>query len=527
MPQQVDQTRQEQTRNIHQEQEQTAAPQQQSNQTGIPDNLKASIEYMSGISLADVRVEYNSDKPAQMGAYAYTQGNIIYIAPGQEKHLAHELWHIVQQREGKVKKNTEFQQGVAGNDDKRLEDKADQQGQKAKQMAKIPDLLPQKELKNKKTPQEIVQRARIDKETHYGKFFVDDAAYDFTADKKKLNAHISFEPGENTDATKIGLVQTVKSEKEGSIVAVDPNAATKMTATGERIDRLSNKNNPVYGAKSLGAGKGLEDTLQTNNTSGDPTNLEPGEDRNAKYDLGHHYKANPEDEEWTAKDAGMFDAPTTKAKANSLKEFETTALALDGVDKGEYYGSVKWGWTRDGSNTLEKIDFELVSEGAPTKNFMEAAQKWNDGKTRGTLSVKNDGTSVTDKRLTELFQLQAGDTVKQLKTMTTTVSIKVLTSSADASLVGETGLIKKDKLEDMGDGKETVDLPIMDIKVSTENDLHFGEHNNESLETDIVLPLGTRMKVLEEEGDFARVEIVQGEHTGKIGWVEKSAIENE
>lgn len=64
MPQQLEQISQEQNRNINQEQEQTATAQQQGNQTGIPDNLKASIEYMSGISLADVRVEYNSDKTA-------------------------------------------------------------------------------------------------------------------------------------------------------------------------------------------------------------------------------------------------------------------------------------------------------------------------------------------------------------------------------------------------------------------------------------------------------------------------------
>ncbi|MGH1335780.1 MAG: hypothetical protein ACRBFS_06600 [Aureispira sp.] len=51
----------------------------------------------------------------------------------------------------------------------------------------------------------------------------------------------SFEPGENTDATKIGLVQTVNATLFGNKTTIDPNAASKMTASGERIDRLSNK----------------------------------------------------------------------------------------------------------------------------------------------------------------------------------------------------------------------------------------------------------------------------------------------
>lgn len=35
------------------------------NRTNIPDTLKANFENYSGFSLDDVRVHYNSDKPAQ------------------------------------------------------------------------------------------------------------------------------------------------------------------------------------------------------------------------------------------------------------------------------------------------------------------------------------------------------------------------------------------------------------------------------------------------------------------------------
>ena len=72
------------------------------NNTGLPDQLKSGIETLSGMSMDHVEVHYNSDKPAQLQARAYAQGSEIYVAPGQEKHLPHEAWHIVQQAQGRV-----------------------------------------------------------------------------------------------------------------------------------------------------------------------------------------------------------------------------------------------------------------------------------------------------------------------------------------------------------------------------------------------------------------------------------------
>ncbi len=72
------------------------------NNTGMPDNLKAGIEGLSGVDVSDVKVHFNSSKPAQLNAHAYAQGSDIHIGPGQEKHLPHEAWHIVQQKQGRV-----------------------------------------------------------------------------------------------------------------------------------------------------------------------------------------------------------------------------------------------------------------------------------------------------------------------------------------------------------------------------------------------------------------------------------------
>ena len=70
------------------------------NRTGLPDRLKFGVESLSGISIDDVRVHYNSSKPAQLNALAYAQGTDIHVAPGQERHLPHEAWHVIQQKQG-------------------------------------------------------------------------------------------------------------------------------------------------------------------------------------------------------------------------------------------------------------------------------------------------------------------------------------------------------------------------------------------------------------------------------------------
>lgn len=103
------------------------------NNTGMPDNLKAGVESLSGIDMSDVRVHYNSSKPAEVGALAYTQGTNIHVAPGQEKHLPHEAWHVVQQAQGRVMPTMQLKD-VAVNNDVVLENEADIMGAKALQM---------------------------------------------------------------------------------------------------------------------------------------------------------------------------------------------------------------------------------------------------------------------------------------------------------------------------------------------------------------------------------------------------------
>ncbi|SFA98773.1 protein of unknown function [Collimonas sp. OK607] len=103
------------------------------NNTGLPDKLKAGVESMSGMSMDHVKVHYNSNKPAQLNAHAYAQGSDIHIASGQEQHLPHEAWHVVQQAQGRVSPTLQAK-GIPVNDDDRLESEADAMGSRAMQL---------------------------------------------------------------------------------------------------------------------------------------------------------------------------------------------------------------------------------------------------------------------------------------------------------------------------------------------------------------------------------------------------------
>jgi Domain of unknown function (DUF4157) len=103
------------------------------NATRLPDRLAAGIEHLTGLAMDDVRVHYNSAKPTQLHALAYTQGTNIHVGHGQERHLPHEAWHVAQQKQGRVKPTLQMK-GVAINDDGALEREADAMGTRAAQM---------------------------------------------------------------------------------------------------------------------------------------------------------------------------------------------------------------------------------------------------------------------------------------------------------------------------------------------------------------------------------------------------------
>ena len=131
------------------------------NKTGLPDQLKTGIENLSGHSMNDVKVHYNSAKPAQLNAHAFAQGTDIHIASGQEKHLPHEAWHVVQQKQGRVRPTLQMKGKVSINDDRGLENEADRMGQKALQFKQVPARGPADGLSRRGAHSSTVQRSTV------------------------------------------------------------------------------------------------------------------------------------------------------------------------------------------------------------------------------------------------------------------------------------------------------------------------------------------------------------------------------
>jgi hypothetical protein len=99
----------------------------------LPTGLRSGIESLSGMSMDGVRVHYGSPLPARLNALAYAQGRNIHLARGEEQHLPHEAWHVVQQMQGRVRATTRVE-GMGVNDNASLEREADHMGDRAVQM---------------------------------------------------------------------------------------------------------------------------------------------------------------------------------------------------------------------------------------------------------------------------------------------------------------------------------------------------------------------------------------------------------
>lgn len=94
----------------------------------LPTALRRPMESASGFRLDDVRVHYNSPRPVALSALAYAQGSEIHLGPGQERHLPHEAWHVIQQKQGRVR-GQHVVEGQLLNQDSALEREAEAMGQ--------------------------------------------------------------------------------------------------------------------------------------------------------------------------------------------------------------------------------------------------------------------------------------------------------------------------------------------------------------------------------------------------------------
>jgi hypothetical protein len=319
------------------------------------------------------------------------------------------------------------------------------------------------------------------------------------------------------DATKLGLSQTAKiTYTNGAHTGIDPTKegrrATSGSGQGYVLDRISTANNPIYGASNLGSGEGLDKTKTDNNASGDPTKV--GD--NATYQLGF---AHTEGGVKKKKEAGLWDRPVSAAGGNM---FETTALGLEGSDKGKYFGSVKWGTVRTSATNVDVKDIELASMGTPTQNYLAPAALWNSTKTRGTLVVTANPAKA--RKASDLSEVDvAKDTkLRQLDEVTFQAKPMVKAETLDGSKQYYVFVVD---LKDDGTGGDTVDVQVPTIYVNAGPTPLFSDSEMKTKVKD--LPAKTRMEKIATSAGSSRMKIVDGPDTGTAGYVETSKVAQE
>ncbi len=430
----------------------------------MPAPVQAKMESAFGADFSSVRI-HEGQAATELGAAAYTQGRDIHFAPGQydpgstagQELLGHELAHVVQQSEGRVQPTVQGK-GVFLGEDSALEQEADARGARAARGEPAAMAAAGGSVAIDAPAGAPVQRKPV--ATAAGLYNDEE----FTPIKQSSGKEVgvkftlSFTPNEKVDATKIGMVQAAKSYSEESPVHMsDSNKARTVgegPGEGYGIDRARGYDSPVYGSAHDPAQKDLTDTAMDNAPKGETADV--SSTGNASYQLGYRRKL--PDGSWDTKAAKMNDAPQLGSRgANAGQEFETTALALDGEQKGSYYGSVRWGWQSDAQGTFSKIDLVKVSDGDPSANFTQAAKLWNKQKFLPCIQKpKADGSTVTTSEMTvtkggRTFKL-AALTKLNISPDAATAGNDMLVTLADSFQIVDGGVhfmafIEKDKLE--------------------------------------------------------------------------------
>ena len=162
----------------------------------------------------------------------------------------------------------------------------------------------------------------------------------------------------------------------------------------------------------------------------------------------------------------MCDTPslTVDDKQSASQHFETTALAVEGEQKGIYYGSVSWGWEKSaGSKTAKRLDLAPASRSIPTGDFARAAELWNKSVTEEgkptiplpvgeTQFVSQEGTELVDEpshaKPRTLAKLPLNTQVEVVEGIITTNPDWTRVTVVDGKQAGMSGWVRKKALAD-------------------------------------------------------------------------------
>ena len=368
---------------------------------------------------------------------------------------------------------------------------------------------------NSHKKQGVIQRAP--QKTYMGEF-KDKVYQDNVISGKKYGVKIEleFHPGNKVNAKKIGMTQALKKLYGGTPMPHTPTLRNRMVKTGAEkgfyIDQISKYGGPLYATGPTSA----TDTLAST-----PTHSQ----------WGHHGKrfvdstGTEQKKEALIKDKTASNNQTPK----SGQIFETTALALEGAQKGTYYGSVKWGWKRNAAGTFGRIPLTLVSKGTPSSNFMKAAKEWNKAKALGTIKTISDPTNVYQNNHTTVkFTVPKGTKVTLGSSFGAGDMEWMKSTIASGTKAGQQGLIKVTDLKDVGGGKATIDLPLTSKKFTKYPNVWLVRKPANYSTTRIAkLTKNSEVQVLAKGKKWWKITVVNSSiasHVGKVGWVLKKYL---
>jgi hypothetical protein len=370
--------------------------------SALPQPIQAKFEGSLGADLSGVRVHTGSESAASaeaVSARAYTVGQDIHFgagqydpgSPGGQHLLAHEVAHTVQQSRG------------GGGPQYKLEVSQPGDSAEVEADAAADAMLAGRPATVSSAPRSV---SRAPVETNGGTF--DTTAYSPVNSGagvgKRVGAHINltFMPNDLVEADTIGLVQTVKTMRSskpggpinspsyvppsspGLVGKEDISLGAKEGDHGRAIDQIDSANpgtstlpqtNPFYAV-------GNKDPVGANpaKVSGTLTDVAP--DPADGWGQHGHHKRKPDGTFDVAVPAVLDDTPGRRIEFAGQEwehSFEVTALVADGPMANTYLGSVAWGWKADATGTasLSPNPISFVRAGAPTAQFMAAAEKWN------------------------------------------------------------------------------------------------------------------------------------------------------
>lgn len=362
----------------------------------LPGDLQSKMENAFSTDFSKVNIHKASQKALNLNALAFTQGENIHFAPGQfnpgsetgRNLIGHEFTHVMQQRNGTVKPTSVLGKGLNLNDDRGLENEADNLGKKAVLGESITKYRsPSLGIRNAQrypvqAKTNVIQRnIKNSKELGYGKMELDFTKNDATAKGAVANetGTVKFTPNASApNSNNIRLIQIVRVVDTTGIssTAGDPwNYAGSAEGNRDQVRTTADRKNNVAGGFFVDhfAASANPRTKKSDATVS-PYYRDYAPNSGSSQD-GH--KKSKTD----IQPASLWDGPGHHSPVKY--NFVTSAKA---ADNGTYYGTALWGFEIYSDKGIAKIKNEYSNfREYRGETFDAALQKFNE-------FYKNPGT---------------------------------------------------------------------------------------------------------------------------------------